>query len=230
MSQFVELLADPSRMLLVVASITIAIMSLLAWNKTSKSMFLYAHLIFALSPIFYMAMLLNCSFGMVTGWLSLCTALFAKFVLYILPPIMAASFIGGAIIIPRLLKRSAKHMNAKWFRQLCKKARASAELFIIDDQKPKAFSQGNNVFLSVGVFELLTTKEREAVALHELAHVKRQSSWNKFSALFTRLFSPVAWFARTVSQEEELADQFAKAVQGTGRYVRSAKRKFEEFF
>ena len=229
MNNVAQIIADPGKMLLVVASMVLAILCLLAWKRFDKPVLLYGHLVFALTPIFYAALLLNCSFGSVTSLLSFCTALFAKFVIYVLPPIMAASFVTGVVILPQLIRRTAKRYNASWFNSLCKKTNIAAELFIIDTQLPKAYAQGNGVFISVGAFEMLTSKEREAVVLHELTHVKQNAAWTKFSELFARTFSPIARFSKIGSCIEEQADAFAVQLQGTSCYLKSAKKKFAKF-
>jgi len=222
----VSFVTDPAKMLIVVVSVLLSITALLAWKKYNKPSLLYAHLFFVLSPIFYFALSVNCSLKLVQGLLSWCTALFAKFVLYLLPPLMALSFIAGYIVLPHLYKRIGKPLSLKAFKELCKLTGINADLFLIDRAEPVAFTLGRRVFVSVGMFELLSGKELEAVLLHELHHVKARSSWGKFSSNFVRLFSPVAWFsAGSVEKEECLADAFAVRVQRTSSYLKSAKRK-----
>jgi Zn-dependent protease with chaperone function len=217
-------------MLIVVVSLLLGVSSILAWKKYSKPWMLYAHLLFVLSPLFYFALSINCSLGVVQGLLSWCTALFAKFVLYIVPPLMAILFIGGYFLLPKLYRVLSKPLQLRIFNKLCRLTGISAELFLVDKAKPVAFTMGKRIFVSVGMFEMLSGRELEAVLLHELHHVKSNSSWGKFSASFVRIFSPVAWFsASSVEKEECAADAFAARVQKTGRFVSSAKKKVGVF-
>ncbi len=221
---------DPGKMLIIVVSMLLGIAAILAWKKYSKPWMLYAHLMLVLSPLFYFALSINCSFSLVKGLLSWCTALFAKFVIYIVPPLMALSFIGGYLLIPRLYKLIAKPLSLKSFKELCVLTGIKAELYLVDKAKPVAFALGKKIFISVGMFELLSKKELEAVLLHELHHVKARSSWNKFSAGFVRMFSPIAWFSvSSVEREEKAADLFSVKMQKNGAYLRSAKRKVGVF-
>jgi len=221
---------DPGKMLIVVASAFLGITALLAWKKYNKPVLLYAHLFFVLSPLFYFAFSINCNLGLVNGLLSWCTALFSKFVIYILPPIMAGTFIAGYALLPYIYRRMARPLSVRAFKELCKLTGINAELYLIDKAKPVAFTLGKRIFVSVGMFELLSRKELEAVLLHELYHVKSRASWGKFSAGFVKLFSPIAWFsASSVEREEKCADAFAVKMQATKQFVSSAKKKVGEF-
>jgi Zn-dependent protease with chaperone function len=217
---------DPAKMLIVVVSLLFGVAAILLWKRYARPWMLYAHLLFVLSPLFYFALSINCSLSLVQGLLSWCTALFAKFTLFILPPLMAASFIGGVIVLPHLYQKMSKPLSLKLFRELCMLTGISAELFLIDKARPMAFTTGRRIFISVGMFDLLSKKELEAVLLHELYHVKARSSWGKFSARFVRVFSPIAWFSSSsVEREECAADAFAVHSQKTKHYLKSAKKK-----
>src|SRR3989344_447838 len=217
---------DPLKMLIVTCSIILGLLSLMFWKNYDKPVLLYTHLLFILSPIFYFALSINCSLSLVNGLLSWCTMLFTKFTIYILPPLMAFSFIAGCVLIPRMYKRASSRIDSKLLKKLCALTGISAGLFVLDRANPVAFSTGKNVFVSVGMFELLSKKEIEAVLLHELHHVRSRSSWSKFSARFVNAFSPVLWFSVfSVEKEEVAADEFASNVQGTSRFLKSAKRK-----
>jgi Zn-dependent protease with chaperone function len=221
---------DPGKMLIVVVSVLLSIAAILAWKKYNKPWLLYTHLTFILSPLFYFALSINCSIGMVNGLLSFCTAVLTKFVIFILPPLMAGVFAGGYIFLPYIYRRMSKPLSVRVFKELCKLTNIKAELFLVDKAKPVAFTLRNKIFVSVGMFELLSKKELEAVLLHELYHVKSRASWGKFSAGFVKLFSPIAWFsASSVEHEEKCADAFAIKIQNTKQFVNSAKKKVSEF-
>jgi Zn-dependent protease with chaperone function len=221
---------DPAKMLVVVVSVLTSIAALLAWKKYDKPWMLYSHLIFILSPLFYFALSINCSLSLVQGLLSWCTAIMTKFVIYILPPLMAAVFISGYFLLPKLYSLASKPLKSGEFDGLCKIANVKAELRLMDKAAPVAFTVGKKVFVSVGMWELLSRRELEAVLLHELYHVSSNSAWSKFSSNFVRLFSPIAWFsASSVEREERNADAFAVKVQNSERFLKSAKKKVSVF-
>src|SRR5574341_1744790 len=110
---------DPAKMLIVVISVLISIAAILLWKKYSKPWMLYAHLLFVLSPLFYFALSINCSLSLVQGLLSWCTALLTKFVIYILPPLMAATFIAGYVLLPRIYSIISKPLSLRLFKSLC---------------------------------------------------------------------------------------------------------------
>jgi len=221
---------DPAKMLLVVASLLFASVAFFAWKKYDRPALLYAHLFFLVSPLFYFALSINCSMSFAQGLLEWCTTLLTKFVIYFLPVVMALSFVAGYAIIPRIYRKISKPLSFKQFKELCRIAGIKAELFLVDKAKPVAFTLGKKIFISVGMFELLSKKELDAVLLHELHHVKSRASWGKFSVGFVRVFSPIAWFSSaSVEKEERAADAFAVKMQKTGAYLKSAKRKVEPF-
>ncbi len=221
---------NPEKMFLVVVSVLLSITAIIAWKKYSRPVFLYAHLFFILSPLFYFALSINCSMSLLQDALSWCTGLLAKFILYIMPPLMAITFIAGYAVLPYAYKKVAKPLSSKAFRELCRITGIKAELYLIDKAKPVAFTLRNKIFISVGMFELLSKKELEAVLLHELYHVRSRASWGKFSSNFVRLFSPIAWFsASSVEHEEKTADAFAVKVQKTAKFLESAKKKVSVF-
>jgi Zn-dependent protease with chaperone function len=116
--------------------------------------------------------------------------------------------------------------------KLARETGIAAQFWLLDTAKPIAFSFGRHVLVSVGMFELLTRKQQDAVVLHELSHVQRQSALTTFSTALARFFSPLAHFASVnerVNAEEQAADDFAIRHQGTTRHVNAAKQKVESF-
>ncbi len=223
--------SSPIVMLIAVSSLLLAVITLALWKKHNLLSLLYAHLFFAIIPFVITAVKIKCSPAFQNSFISFCTMLFSKFVLYFLPALIIATFILGYFVVPRFyLKNSQKH-NSKQFQKACKKTKILADFFVIDRAKPEAYTVGKNVFMTVGMFEILNSKEREAVILHELNHVKSNSSWIKFNERLVRIFSPVAWFssAKTVKIEEQKADNFAKKIQGSPKFVLSAKNKIQNY-
>jgi Zn-dependent protease with chaperone function len=112
----------------------------------------------------------------------------------------------------------------------------SPYLYLMDTAKPFTFSlryKKASIFLSIGLMELLNKKEVEAVLLHELSHIKNKSSLYKLSINLFRFISPLAKFTtfhKELDEEELKADKFAIKIQGTAKYISSAKKKINQFY
>lgn len=224
--QVVAFVASPEKMLAVTSSLVGAILLLLAYRKYEKPALLYAHVFLILSPLFYFALSINCGLGVLKGFLSWCTALFAKFVLFGIPPLLALSIIGGYLVLPRLYRVGARQFRSQEFSQLCKSTGIHARLFIKKSGIPEAYTIGKDIFVTVGLFDVLNKKELEAVLLHELYHVRSGASNKKRGMFIARVFSPVAWFSASSTEAEEIAaDAFAARQQGTVRFVKGAQTK-----
>ena len=106
----------------------------------------------------------------------------------------------------------------------------------IDSAKPIAFStfyRTPRMYLSVGLLELLTPKEIEAVLLHEMFHLKNRSAPINHIVHLIQLISPIAHFTEMESVEEAeeiLADSFAYQRQKTWRYVNTARKKIDAYY
>ncbi|USG99714.1 M48 family metalloprotease [Thermococcus argininiproducens] len=53
---------------------------------------------------------------------------------------------------------------------------APPEIYILDDYIPNAYSFGNSIVLSLGLFEVLDEEEILAVAAHEIGHIKNSDT------------------------------------------------------
>lgn len=222
----VAFVASPEKMLAVTSSLVAAILLLLAYRRYEKPSLLYAHVFLVLSPLFYFALSINCSLGVLKGFLSWCTALFAKFIIYGVPPLLALSIIGGYLILPRLYRVGASELESKTFRSLCKQTGIKANVFLRKSGIPEAYTIGKDVFVTVGLFDILSKKELEAVLLHEIYHVKSGASNRKWGMFIAKTFSPVAWFSSSSTErEEQEADAFASRIQKTTRFVDQARTK-----
>ena len=91
----VAFVTNPEKMTFVVLSLLTSVVLLLLWKYTNKTWMLYAHLGFALAPMFYFASSINCSLGVIKSLLGYCTAIITKGILYILPLAMAGAFVAG---------------------------------------------------------------------------------------------------------------------------------------
>lgn len=223
--------SHPLFMLVLVSLVLFSVLTFALWKKHNVLWLLYAHLFFILSPLFLLAVKINCGPSVMNKWLSLCTMVFAKLVIYALPAMILLSIILGYFVIPKIYSRTAQKHNSKRFVKLCRRVQTKANLFLLDSAKPAAFTLGSKVFFTVGMFELLNQKEIEAVMMHELFHVKSNASWSKFSEHIVRLFSPIAWFSskKNIEREEINADNFAVKLQGSAKFLNSAKQKVSMF-
>lgn len=122
-----------------------------------------------------------------------------------------------------LLKKWTKHFRI-----------SQPTIYLLNESTPMAYSITNikpAVFLSVGLLEILNKKELEAVLLHELYHIKNKSSIWKFSLNQIKMFSPLSSFSsirKSIDNEEREADLFAMKIQGTNRFLSSAKNKINK--
>src|SRR3989344_9037238 len=97
---FSSFLSNPELMLATVSSVLSAILMLVLWKKHNQVWLLYTHLFFMLAPLILFAIKINCGMGIVHGLLSLCTLVITKFLLYVLPVIIALALTAGYAIIP----------------------------------------------------------------------------------------------------------------------------------
>lgn len=80
--------------------------------------------------------------------------------------------------------------------------------------------------------ELLSKKELEAVALHELGHIKNKSSSIKFWSFFAIMLHPLQSFEtihRNIDEEELKADQVVLEFQNTNCFLNTAKSKINSY-
>lgn len=219
------------------AMITFAVMNKFKLSTKMKVSFIYVHLVTLFFPFVLFTASAACG---VTC--SSCYNSINSLVAYSLPTTLLASTIAGFFVIPSMFmltnqKNEIKNGNIFSFvRKYSKKFNIpSPKIYAVNKAQPIAFSFRSfksAIFLSIGLFDVLNRKEIEAVALHELAHIKQKSSIIKFSNHVLNVFSPlsvVARFNHDTNEEEEAADDFVLEVQRTDRHIRSAKRKLVEF-
>src|SRR3989344_480703 len=228
-------------MVLVVWTIAAVALFLLKRKEVSekkKLVLLYTHIATFLFPFLFYSFFRGCE------QLSLMCNKPASISLIGLVSIGVATIL-TTVIAPLLSKRAherkAKKLEQTEINSFIDKTRNKNRLpdigvYLIDKAKPIAFSITRwkaSLFISVGLVDLLTKKELEAVLLHELGHIKHDTSKAKLRTTATALFAPVAWFAlreKEKNSEERKADEFAVAVQNTEKYLESAKEKVSEFY
>ncbi len=198
----------------------------IAWRSTSKVWLLHAHLASFLAPIFLLAYGLNCTLSVVQGLLAFCATVLTKVLLVVLPISIVTVFLLGYYFLPFFVRRGFRAHSTTLFSKILP---SNVKAWIIDTAKPLAFSTQKHIFLSVGLLELLSKKQAEAVVLHELSHVLQNNSLTKLTAHLARWISPLSYFSVISNTCEQEADAYAANAQGTWRYVRSARRKVREF-
>lgn len=231
----VQYLSRPFNILVLVVTWELALAAYFKWRTTNRPLWVYVHLALFLTPLVHLGTTIQCDMSFFPGLMSLCSSHVTKLGLLTLPFVIVGTILIGFILLPYLYirKLSAKKIDILVVRSAAHRAgiRAPA-LYLFDEQKPKAFTVHGRIFASVGLFDLLSKKEQEAVFLHEFGHVCAGANWRKFSALLVRLFSPLAAFSPLciqIDKEERDADAFAVNLQGTSRFLKSAKKKIRGF-
>ena len=236
---FAGFIFDIDKTMLTLISLSLATILLIAVKKLDVSTkakvgLIYGHLIMLSLPL----VLLTTNFACGTMCMS-CYTDTAAMLGYALPSAVALGTLAGFVVIPvfffstktRSKNKDLTKFVLKYSRMLGIKPPG---LYVIDKAKPVAFSFRSfrsAIFVSVGMLDVLTKKEVQAVLLHEIAHIKNTSSVLKVSSLLMRLspLSLLAGFHGDIGREERRADKFAAKMQGTNRHVSSAKKKIEKF-
>ncbi len=211
-----------------------AVFALLQWKKTGRAFWIYLHIALLITPLVDFGTSIQCAMSFPSGLMTFCSDYIAKLSLLTLPFVLIASVIIGFFVIPAAYaaRCKARRITPVSVKKAAKKAGILVpEVYVFDSQKPKAFTIHKNIFASVGLFDLLSLKEQEAVFLHEIGHIVSGSNWRKFSCTILKMFSPLAAFTPChASNEEKEADAFAARLQRTTRFLNSAKRKFREYY
>ncbi len=239
---FAGFVIDADKLFLIASSVSLAVITLLALKKFNLSTkakvgLIYGHLIFAFFPFVILTTDAACGIACMP-----CANSLARLVALAFPTTLLFSTAAAFFVIPgfyMFFSRKSETENThiiRFVRSHSRKLRAKMpKIYIIDNAKPVAFSFRSfkpMMFLSAGLVDLLNKKELEAVILHELGHLKRKASVLTMSFSLFRVFSPFSLLARFHhdSDEEELyADKLAVRLQKTGRHLKSAKIKIDEF-
>lgn len=233
---------DNTKLYLSIISFSLAIISLLMMRlnlSTNKKIFLiYSHIVFLMFPIILYATHTTCGYFCFS-----CYSNPLRLALLALPTTMIASMLISSFTIPLVLIKTnnSRKLEFPWIRSFIEKYSKSLQIkspkaYVIDKPDPSAFSFKtfkSAIFLSVGMLELFTKKEIEAVVLHELVHIKRSSSLLKLSHSILKIFSPFSifyMFNHNCSKEEKLADKLTVQIQKSDKYLLSAKQKLRDYY
>jgi Zn-dependent protease with chaperone function len=227
--------ASPLHLNVLIVSWAFALGTFLYWRESPKARWLYAHVFFLLVPLLDFAVAVPCATPFFQGLMTFCSLTYTRLLIFLIPIALLGAIAGGYYLAPilyRRMYRTAPLHNRRLQKLAAQAGVSGVRYFVLDTAKPIAFAIRNDVHISVGMFDLLQRKEHEAVVLHELAHVRQHSSFEKFSTALARVFSPLAHFASVserVSAEEATADAFAAKLQGTSRHLVAAQRKVRQF-
>lgn len=237
----IESVADPAKIILSAVSIGVAALLLFVLKEyklttKKKIALIYGHLTSLFFPLVIMGTTAVCGFFCLP-----CGSDMLILTLYALPSTLLVSTIAGFILIPSYYLYSSRGNEIKsgYFKSFIKSSSRKLgikepKFYVLNKAEPVAFSFKNlmsGVFVSAGMFDVLRKKELEAVILHELAHIKLQSSIFKMSAFLMKFspFSLMKSFTGDFEEEELKADEFVVKKQGTDKYILSAKNKTSEW-
>lgn len=202
-------------------------------NIKRKVIYLYGHIFFLFSPFISTMILWKCAMPVYS-----CSP---KMVIYLLSTGAGVTLLLSFITLPYIYSwaNKSQEINDKEINEFvqneCKVIGIQKpKLYAVNELTPHAYSITNirpSIFLSIGLCELLDKKEMEAVLLHELYHIKQKTSFWKFSINMLKIFSPLASFitvSESMNEEERQADHFAVGIQGTKRFLKSAKHKINK--
>lgn len=236
----IGILSNPVYTLVLFAAIIFSVGAILTIRYTKRTprqirALTYVHISMLFFPVTFLITYMDCG-----GYNTACGMI----------PIVSDTVLGGFIaivvggyLLPPLIYpivyrakeiRSGKLHNLLW-RISEESGMGKPKLLIIDAGAPIAFSISGimpEIFLSVGILELLDGREIEAVMLHELGHISDSASQLNFISNVARVFSPfyaTAFYDRILSEEEQNADLFASRAQHAPLHLNLAKRKIRDY-
>ena len=230
---FQNILQNPINIKVLVISITLSCIFYLLFRKSSivkrKITYLGLHISSMMFPFVFAALFWRCMMPFAN-----CSP---KLIMGFGPIAGIIALVASFVFIPYLYRWSDKNHAIKnsWINHFVKNESEKLgikepELYFVNDAKPSAYSITNlkpSIFISIGLFEILKRKEMEAVLLHELYHHKSKAYFWKFSMNSLRLFTPLSTFdaaSKQIRKEEIDADNYAIKIQGTSKYLNSAKK------
>jgi Zn-dependent protease with chaperone function len=207
-------------------------------SNRQKLILSYAHVFALVFPVIYFMYSTGCR--MLFSSCHKLTAIIYLGMMAFISALITAMLVAPFFLLGRMKKRSM----ALGSRQLLAFVRSHASrlgirnlsVYVLKTAKPLAFTFSHfsrSIFISAGMADLLSKRELESVLLHELAHVRDSSPSLKITQFVLRIFSPLAKYAsfgREIDEEEAKADSFSIQMQGTQRYIRSARKKIGEFY
>ena len=234
-----DIFYDPIKFAIFISSLILSIIFLYYSSKAksikTKISLIYLHVLFFIVPLIIMAFSSTCRIPFFN-----CTT--KEFVSFVIIGGIGI-FLIGFFLIPyiylslnkkNILKDRTLNLFVKKHSRILKIK--SPDIFYINSAKPYAYSLKTikgAIFISIGLFEILSKKEIHAVILHELYHIQQRSSFYKFSTNFLKTFSVAPSFLnlnKSLQKEEKSADSFAIKTQKTPKHISNAKKKISLFY
>ena len=236
---------SPVKSGIVALSFAIAIAALIMLRKLKTAStkqrlsLLYTHVFAFVFPFLFFAFFRGCQ-----AYFSGCSqakAVITMLALTAFISMLIAAAVAPFVFVKRQARRGALLNGSHWNSFVTKHAEdlsvMQPKIFVLNTAKPVAFSfsfLSSKIFLSAGLFDILSTKEVEAIVLHELAHIKNGASIMRLSGHVARLLSPFARLANflggsSIDADEAAADSFAAQVQGSTKHLGLAKKKIMRF-
>ncbi|MEK6951119.1 MAG: M48 family metalloprotease [Nanoarchaeota archaeon] len=242
-------LLNPVNLGVLIISLLLSFFFYILFRKTDKIKvkvtYLYSHIFLLFFPFLFSAFLAKCTSAAYSCVFQCSTPLYLcspELLIYLVTAGIGATFLLSFLLLPYLYTWSSKSKEIKEgvlynlvHHHSSSLVIAAPRLYAVNDLKPVAYSITNvrpAIFISVGLCELLSRQELEAVLLHELYHIKNKTSFWRFSTHVLKIFSPLSTFISlhsSISKEEREADAFAVQEQGTEQYLRSTKEKITQF-
>lgn len=233
---FSDLMMEHHRLTILFISFALAGLSLVMMRRTTeakaKLMYLRLHLLLLFSPFLFLALTWQCGMPFFS-----CSPMRT---LVSIPASVLLAYGVGLIVIPKLytMRLGANSLQNSVANRIADTKLASLlgtkpRLFYLNTPEPIAFVRSGfrpSIHLSIGLMDILTPKELEAVMLHETYHIKSRSPDMKFSSSFSRFVSPFRWLSSTQTGDEREADMFAVRVQSTDKHIKNARRKIQTFY
>lgn len=228
---FVDLATNPLKISVAAAGWSTSV-AVLLWarrtaNPNRKLRLLGLHLALVFFPLVFAALTWECGMFMAE-----CLPMLS---IPLLPLAFGLLFTAGYMALPRAYRWVHRHHCvddpglARFVQENAVRLNIrTPNLYYLDTARPTAHTftgSHPSVFVSVGLLELLDRKEIEAVLLHELSHIRNHSSLRAFVARLLPWTAPALAFGDETDPEEERADRVAGEMQGTVRYIESAKSK-----
>lgn len=226
-----DVLFSREKVALLIISLSLAMVSLLvsykSVNPRRKLILLRMNMFFLFAPLIFIALTWECGMSLLS-----CEPMK---ILVSLPVTILVAYLAGNILLPLLYTKTlnAKPLNHMLINKLTKILGTKPHLYSIDKQEPVAFAKSlhkPSIYISIGLLDLMTRKELEAVLLHEAYHIKVRSPELKFSSIFSKFFSPLSWLCNVKADDELEADEFAISVQGTSHHIKNARKKINSFY
>ncbi|MBI4895039.1 MAG: M48 family metalloprotease [Candidatus Aenigmarchaeota archaeon] len=233
---------ESDKLILMGFSLIIAVATFIPLKKfnlstKSKVALIYGHIIAILFPIVLFTTNVLCGTGCMPCYNNMYSLIALSLPTTLIIGTVISLFVIPGIYIVYYKKSVLENIQInKFVENQSKRLKITKpEIYTVNTANPLAFSFRSfksGIFLSAGLLDILKKREVEAVILHELGHIKRKASLLTSSISILKFFTPFSLLARfhyDSYKEEKYADSFAIRKQKSSKWLKSAKRKLDEF-